>query len=139
MRFETKDSLKEAIHRAFEIDALLPKTAPFMSQNSLGSMIQIPDNERSPQDVLEDMARARVMVMAEDIKLWFYITTDLLPVLSPIQRAIVIMRAKNKGWKRIAKALVDLKIAERHLYRTTLWRIYNGALKELLKENQRDI
>ena len=136
MRFKDREDLKRAIQKAFEIDSLLPKVAPYLSQNSLSGMVQIPDNERSPQDVLEDIANTKSMIMAEDIKLWFYITTELLPNLTPIQRMIVILRAKNKGWKRIAKRLVDLKITERHLYRTTLWRIYNGALKELLKITQ---
>lgn len=136
MRFKDVEDLKKAIHKALEIDCLLPKTAPFLSQNAIAGMIQIPDNERSPQDVLEDLSRSRNMVMAEDVELWFYVTTELLTALSPIQRMIVIMRAKDKGWKKIAKRLVDSKLTERHLYRTTLWRIYNGSLKEMLKISQ---
>lgn len=131
MKYDKKE-LEDMIRKAFEIDAVLPKVKPQNVSSLLGNMVSIPDDERSPQDVLEDMAHKSKIAMAEDIKLWYMVMTEWMPFLSDIQRRVIELRIKGYGWKRIAKILYDAKVSERYLYRTTLWRIYQSGINQLL-------
>ena len=127
-----KKGVEEAIRKAFEIDKVLPKVKPQTVNSLLGNLVIISDDERSADDVLEDIAHKSEVVMAEDIKLWYMVMTDWMPRLTAIQRKVIELRVKGLGWKRIGNILCDAKISERYLYRTTLWRIYKSGIDDLL-------
>ena len=129
-----KKGVEEAIRKAFEIDKVLPKVKPQTVNSVLGNLVIIPDDERSADDVLDDIAHKSEVVMAEDIKLWYMVMTDWMPRLTAIQRKVIELRVKGIGWKRIGKILYDAKISERYLYRTTLWRIYKSGIDDLLTD-----
>ena len=125
------DKVEDIIRRAFEIDAVLPRVKPQELNSMIGKVVVIPDDERSHQDVLEDVAGKIDIVMAEDVKLWYMVMTEWMPKLTRIQRKVIELRVKGMGWKRIGKIIYDGKISERYLYRTTLWRIYKSGIEEL--------
>lgn len=125
------DKVEDVIRRAFEIDAVLPRVKPQELNSMIGKVVVIPDDERSHQDVLEDVACKIDIVMAEDVKLWYMVMTEWMPKLTRIQRKVIELRVKGMGWKRIGKIIYDGKISERYLYRTTLWRIYKSGIEEL--------
>lgn len=125
------DKVEDIIRRAFEIDAVMPRVKPQELNSMIGKVVVIPDDERSHQDVLEDVSCKIDIVMAEDVKLWYMVMTEWMPRLTRLQRKIIELRVKGFGWKRIGRTLHDAKISERYLYRTTLWRIYKSGIEEL--------
>jgi hypothetical protein len=127
------DKVEDIIRRAFEIDAVLPRVKPQTISSILGNMVIIPNDERSHQDVLEDIEHRGEVVLSDDVKLWYNVMTEWMPKLTPVQRKVIELRVKGMGWKRIGKILYDGKISERYLYRTTLWRIYRSGMEDLAK------
>lgn len=133
MRLKTKKDVEKIIQKAFEIDNSLPNVKPSSYHSLLGKLIIIPDDERSADDVLEDLNHFKQQVLTEDYDLWFAVMSAFLTELSPIERKIAELRAKRKGWKSISKKLKELSLSERELHRSTLWRFYDDALEKLLK------
>lgn len=120
--------MEEIIHRAFEVDRLLPPVYKKQRGCLLGTLIIIPDDLRSPEDVLADI---RERVNSEELKLWEKVMIDWLPALRPMERRIVIKRSNHMGWKRIARELYQEKLAFREFDRSTLWRIYTKAFEKI--------
>lgn len=120
--------IEATIRRAFEVDRLLPPVFHNKTRGTLG-FVQIPDNLRSLDDLAEDPKFDSVT--KEDLKIWEEVLFVWLPMLPPFEREIVKCRCRNMGWKRLARHLVKRKIADRELYRTTLWRSFQEGLTEI--------
>lgn len=141
MKIETREELWEVIKKAYEIDGLLPIEKPSNYGCLLGKMVVIPDDERSPQDVLEDINNLKSSIMQADYDLWFSMMSKMVRLLTPTQRKVLELRAKNYGWKRIGKLLKDKGYTDRLLHRATLWRIYERSLDKLMgkKHNKNNV
>lgn len=135
MEYSTTKQIEEAIRRAFEVDRILPKTSPKSGGSLLGRLSVIPDTERSLEDVLEDVEKNWHNLTNEDVSLWYDVMSNWLPRLSTPRRQIVKKRCSGKGWKRIARELHESGITDRTLDRTTLWRIFQKGLEDILRRN----
>lgn len=129
---KNKKNIEETIRRAFEVDRLLPPAFPNKTRGSiLGSVVTIPDIERSLDDLAGDPKFD--CVTQEDLNIWNKVMFDWLPILPLQEREIVRCRCRNMGWKRIARHLVKYRYADRELYRTTLWRNFQEGLDRILR------
>ena len=126
-----RKDLEKALRRAFEIDRMLPKVGPNSVGTLIGRMIVIPDDERSIEDVLEDCTRKKVT--RDDIELWAA-ANDWMQTISGLRYLVVKKRCQGMGWKRIAKYAEEKKIADRMFDRTTLWRIFNKGLDDIIRK-----
>ena len=109
-------------------DAIITKRAhdkvatPKWPKDNLGRHIVIPNDERSPQDVLEDHEYIRIVNDEENMKkvyeLW-------LPVLRCFEREIVLLRCSGHGWKSIAH--------REHCSRHTAMRYFKSAIYKIEK------
>ena len=133
MRYpNTRQELEEMIRRAFDVDRILPPAFNArMKGCSLSNLIVVPDDERSPEDVLEDLADSRMNITREDLALWQEVMFKWLPVLNGIEREVVKCRCRGMGWKRIGKHLSERSLSDRGLSRTTLWRIFVSGLERI--------
>ena len=123
--------IEKTIRRAFEVDRILPPVFQNKMRGTLG-FVNIPNIERSLEDLEEDPKFNSVT--KEDVKLWEMVLFVWLPILTPFEREIVKCRCRNMGWKRIARHLVKCKLADRELYRTTLWRSFQDGLSTISKK-----
>ena len=132
MEFNTIKEVEAAIRRAFEVDRILPAVRPGNSGSLLGKMIIIPDMERSLEDLIEDSEKDRHNLTREDLELWRVVMSEWLPSLRGAEREVVKCRCSGMGWKRTARRLVQKKLADRELDRTTLWRKFKSGLEDIL-------
>lgn len=123
---------EEKIRKAFEVDRILPKVAPAKWGNVLGKYIQIPDDFRKYEDIYEDFNNSVSSIAKEDLKLWYDVMTAIAR-LEERQRAVVKFRGFGMGWGTVAKKMRERGISYHYLSRTTLWRYYSDALKNLEK------
>lgn len=137
MREQTRTlkEVEEKIRRAIWTDRKLPKVGLSYPKSPVGKMMAIDDTQRSLEDIMEDIP-FRERPTKEDIENWHVVMFVWLPALEPISREIVVRRCSGMGWKRIIRVIIDKKISDRILSRTTLWRIFKDALEEILIKNE---
>ncbi len=128
------NELETKIRRAFDVDKMLPKVGPSSSGSLLGRLMVIPDDQRSYQDVLEDLRNDRRNLTTDDIELWWTVMCGYLTKISGIEHEVVKLRCAGMGWKRIAKRLVEGEFSERMLHRATLWRFFRRGLEDILRK-----
>lgn len=122
--------LEEMIRRFYQVDRLLPPVLPAPIRSELARYIIIPDDERSPEDVLADIDRRTT---SEDFEVWDNVGRWLCEVPWCLDKQIVCLRCQGRGWKKIAYVLQEKKYTDRFLHRASLWRHFNSGLDEMLK------
>ncbi len=132
MKYTTTKEIEETIRKAFEIDRVLPKVSPTSGGSLLGRLSVIPDTERSLEDILEDVKNNWRNLTADDVTLWYEVMSNWLPRLYGLRRQVIKKRCSGKGWKRIARELKQSGATDREFDRTTLWRIFNKGLEDIL-------
>ena len=106
MRYpNTRQELEDMIRRAFDVDRRLPRVGHKGIESPIWKLVMIPDDERSPEDVLEDLAESRMNITREDLALWETVS-GWMRLIHGIRRAVVKKRCQGMGWKRILLALV---------------------------------
>lgn len=126
--------LEMALRRAFEIDRMLPKVCPKPTGTIIGKMIIIPDDERSYEDIIEDIERNRRNLSMEDIELWENATLWMQKIYG-IRYGVVKKRCQGMGWKRIARYCVEKKYSDRMLHRSTLLRYFYDGLDQIVNKS----
>lgn len=128
-----RNDLEKIIRRAFEIDRMLPPVKQSGCHSPLGLLVNIPDEERSVEDILEDCERSRINITHDDLELW-ETANEWLSKISGCKWAVVKKRCQGMGWKRIAGYLVKKEYSDRHLHRATLLRYFYEGLEEILRK-----
>jgi len=94
----------------------------------LSGHVIIPDEERSSDDILEDIEKNNLMkhpeIVDEVYKKWF-------SVLSKREKVIVKLRCRPMGWKRVSA--MALKITYRCYSKKHLRRIFDEAIDKIGK------
>lgn len=134
MVYMTTKEIEEAIRKAFEIDRILPSGKPKSSGCLLGRLTVIPDDLRPLDDIIEDAANNWHNLSKEDLRLWYEVMSLWIPYLSNPHKEVVKKRCSGKGWKRVARELYESGLSERTLDRTTLWRIFQRGLDDILRK-----
>ena len=134
MEFSTIKDVEAAIRRAFEVDRILPAVRPKNSGSLLGKMIIIPDTERSLEDLIEDSERDRHNLTREDLELWRVVMSEWLPSLKSVEREVVKCRCSGMGWKLVSRKVYEAGASNRHLGRSTLWRLFHSGLEAILRD-----
>lgn len=124
---EKEKQIAELIRRAFWIDKKLP---PVFKKYYAGSLIGryciLPD-ERNVNEILNEIELYERPTF-DDLKIWEIVLFEWIPALPEPVRQIVKMRGMGMGWKKISRKLVETKVVDRHLHRTTLWRLFKEGL-----------
>jgi len=121
--------LEEMIRRFYRVDRLLPPVLPKRPQSELARFIIIPDNARSPEDVLCDIDNT---LCPEDLKVWDNVGRWLSEVPWCLDKQIVCLRCQGKSWRRIAKELKCRRTITRCFHRSTLLRHFHKGLGKIL-------
>lgn len=133
MRYpNTRQELEEMIRRAFDVDRRLPRVGHKGIESPIWKLVMIPDDERSPEDVLEDLAESRMNITREDLALWETVS-GWMRLIHGIRRAVVKKRCQGMGWKRIARYLVEHDYTDRQLHRSTLLRYFYDGLDDIVR------
>ena len=133
MRYpNTRQELEDMIRRAFDVDRRLPRVGHKGIESPIWKLVMIPDDERSPEDVLEDLAESRMNITREDLALWETVS-GWMRLIHGIRRAVVKKRCQGMGWKRIARYLVEHDYTDRHLHRSTLLRYFYDGLDDIVR------
>ena len=111
--------IKDIIIQAIQVDRRLPKVGPTFPKGTLARQIVIDDYERSASDVLEDL-KTKGSVTGQEADMWYMVMGVWLPILTRIERRVVLKRLGGMGFKRLCQ--------EEHMSRTTAWRIFNKAI-----------
>lgn len=134
IRPNNRKELEILLRKFFDIDKRLPRVGHNKGTDSpLWKFVIIPDDYRSPEDVLEDLDIVKVPVTADDLEIW-EICNHFLVLISGIGREVVIKRCQGMGWKRIAGHLVKRGFSKKRLSRQILWRYFSEGLDEILRK-----
>lgn len=126
--------LEEAIRQAFSIYRRMPRVGPKRAECLLGKYVIIPDNERSLEDIMEDVESGFGMSVRSEEIAHVEVVENWLRLIHGEQQAVVNMRCSGMGWKRIARELVSRQYASRCVCRQTLRNYFERGLDEILKK-----
>ena len=126
--------MEDAIRRFYRVDKLLPPVLPMPVKSELAKYVVITDNNRSPEDVLEDIDGR---ITPEDFDVWDNVGRLLCEVPWTINKQIVCLRCQGKGWRRVAKELKRAGIVPFVPHRVTLWRHFAAGLDEILMNSRK--
>lgn len=122
--------LEEMIRRFYQVDRLLPPVLPAPVRSELARHIIIPDDERSPEDVLADIDRRTT---SEDFEVWDNVGRWLCEVPWCLDKQIVCLRCQGRGWRSVARVLYRKNFTPVRFNRVTLWRHFETGLDEILR------
>ena len=124
---EKEKQIVELIRRAFWIDKKLPPVfKKYYADSLIGRYCILPD-ERNVNEILEELELYE-RPTHEDLKLWETVMFNWIPSLPDPTRQIIKMRGMGMGWKRISRMLIEKKVVDRILHRSTLWRMFKEGL-----------
>lgn len=118
--------IKKAIYIKNRIDH---REYPAGAKDPIGLNCIIPDDERSHEDILEDIEHNKAMnhpeLVDEVFGKWFSVLDDR-------EREVVKLRCKPMGWKKVSRILESIGVVDRQYSDKHLRRIFNGALDRII-------
>ena len=124
-RYDVEQTIRRAIYVKRRLDH---QQLPSQPKDSLGKNVIIPDDERSHEDILEDIEHNKAMEHPEVVEQVF---DQWLEILSDREKDIVLLRCRPMGWKRVARVAEKMGVTDRQYSSQQLRRIFNGALDRI--------
>ena len=126
-RYDAEQTIRRAIYVKRRLDH---QAMPKGTVDSVGKNIAIPDDERSHEDILEDIEHNKAMEHPEVVEQVF---DKWLDILTDREKDIVLLRCRPMGWKRVSKVAYKMGIFDRQYSSQQLRRIFNGALDKIVR------
>ena len=126
LRYTIECEIKKAIYVKNRIDH---REYPKGAKDPIGMNCIIPDDERSHEDILEDIEHNKAMNHPELVDVVF---GQWFSVLDDREREVVKLRCRPMGWKKVSRKAEEMGIFDRQYSDRQLNRIHNGALDKII-------
>lgn len=126
-RYDAEQTIRRAIYVKRRLDH---QAMPKGTVDSVGKNIQIPDDERSHEDILEDIEHNKAMEHPEVVEQVF---DKWLDILTDREKDVVLLRCRPMGWKRVSKVAYKMGVFDRQYSSQQLRRIFYGALDKIVR------
>ena len=126
-RYDAEQTIRRAIYVKRRLDR---QQLPKATRDSIGQNIIIPDDERSHEDILEDIEHNKAMEHPEVVEQVF---DNWLDILDDREKDIVLLRCRPMGWKRVARVAEKMGVTDRQYSPKQLRRIFNQALDKIVR------
>lgn len=124
-RYDVEMTIRRAVYVKRRLDH---QAMPKGTVDSVGKNIAIPDDERSHEDILEDIEHNKAMEHPEVVDQVF---DEWLDILDDREKEIVLLRCRPMGWKRVARVAEKMGITDRQYSSQQLRRIFTKALEKI--------
>lgn len=126
-RYDAEQTIRRAVYVKRRLDH---QQLPSSPKDSLGKNVVIPDDERSHEDIIEDIEHNKAMEHPEVVELVY---DKWLLELAEDERAVVLLRCRPMGWKRVGRVIVKMGIFDRQYSTKHLRRIFNTGIDKIVR------